>query len=351
MLTSQQRTEITSVMLLLSIIAAFIWIIRNSQSLLPLLILFFASFVIMVVRALQIYRRAHPREKVKRKELENMDVQKLGPWIKSQLLGQDRSIDEMLKTIDRNIHLFKSQRLLSKFLLAGPTGTGKTYFAEILSQGLYKNEAFLLIPMAQFQQAHNVNHVFEAIIEKLKTHNHFVVLLDEIDRCHSGVREALLHYLDMGEIIIHETGEKFLTPGVIVVATTNAGESYLSSMSVHEALQNSNKFDRAFLARFDGIFAFQKLKDIDLAKVVIKYLKHYFSTHKISVHFMEPEVLLEVIKSNKEFEIYGLRHLLKVIQTKSDQIIYNAKRGGIHQVKLIVKDGEIQAISNKKSSL
>ena len=350
MLNSKQKSEMGNVMLLLSIIAAFIWIVSNAKSLITLLILFVASLVILIVRGMQLYSRTHPKEKVKRKELENLNVNKLGPWMKSQLLGQDDAIDDILKTIDRNIHLFKSQKLLSKFLLVGPTGTGKTYLAEILSQGLYKNEALVFIPMAQFQQAHNVEHVFDAIREKLKTHEHFVLLLDEIDRCHSGVREALLHFLDMGEIITHETGEKMLTPGVIVVATTNAGEGLLKDMSVHNALQNSGKFDRAFLARFDGIYAFNKLKDIDVAKVVIKYLKHYYSTHKISVHFMDPEVLMEVIKANKEFEIYGLRHLLKVIQAKSDQIIYSAKRKGINDVKLVVKDGDITAVARKKAS-
>jgi ATP-dependent Clp protease ATP-binding subunit ClpA len=350
MLNRAQKSELMNFILILGLVATVIWIVKNSQSLPTLIVMFIASGILIVWRGVQIHSQVKPRVKVKKQELENLDVLKLAPWIKSQILGHDQHIDEILKLINRNINLFKTQKLLSKFLLVGPTGTGKTYLAEVLSQGLFSQEAFLFIPMSQYQQAMGAENIFLQIREKLKTHSHFVLLLDEIDRSHPGVREALLHYLDRGEIIIHETGEQILTPGVILIATTNAGAQNIDLKSVHDSLEMSGRFDRAFLARFDGIYPFKKLSDLDVAQLIIKYLNFYFNSFSISVAFMEPEVLIEVIKSNREFEMYGLRHLLKVIQSKSDSIIYSARKKGIKQLKLIVKNGEIQAVTTKRAA-
>jgi len=99
------------------------------------------------------------------------------------------------------------------FLLAGPSGVGKTETALSLAEALYGGEQNLItINMSEFQEAHTVSTLKGAppgyvgygeggvLTEAVRRRPYSVVLLDEIEKAHADVFNLLLQLLDDGRL-------------------------------------------------------------------------------------------------------------------------------------------------------
>ena len=97
------------------------------------------------------------------------------------------------------------------FMLAGPSGVGKTETALALAEALYGGEQNLItINMSEFQEAHTVSTLKGAppgyvgygeggvLTEAVRRRPYSVVLLDEVEKAHSDVHEIFFQVFDKG---------------------------------------------------------------------------------------------------------------------------------------------------------
>lgn len=345
---------LTFVVLVVTLAKAVPWIFSN----VGLIIMFAASIVGAVWRYQFLKRQVTPETKGDIKKLQSTDVQRMKPWLFKNIVGQGPSVHAIMQILKRNTEMINSQRHLGSFLLVGPTGTGKTFFAQLLAEGLFGRGSLLNIPMNQ--DGLRGERIIEIILGALKKNPNRVLLLDEIDKAGQGVTASLYHFLESAQIMDSATGEWFHFPGVVIIATTNAGsqsqeaasEAMKSPYGLLEHVSAHSTLEKAFLARFDGLFWFGKLAPMDIAHIGLMQVMSYYKQHGVEVTYLCPEAIVDIIKENQRFRDFGVRQLIQVVRHKSDPIISQAKNNGWREVEIITdaKGTFIPQITRKKAA-
>ncbi|HBV6505532.1 TPA: type VI secretion system ATPase TssH [Escherichia coli] len=134
------------------------------------------------------------------------------------------------------------------FLLAGPSGVGKTETALALAESIYGGEQNLItINMSEFQESHTVSTLKGAppgyvgygeggvLTEAVRRHPWSVVLLDEIEKAHHDVHELFYQVFDKGAMEDGE-GVHIDFKNTTLLLTTNAGAELISQLCEDPAL-------------------------------------------------------------------------------------------------------------------
>lgn len=134
------------------------------------------------------------------------------------------------------------------FLLAGPSGVGKTETALALAESIYGGEQNLItINMSEFQESHTVSTLKGAppgyvgygeggvLTEAVRRHPRSVVLLDEIEKAHHDVHELFFRVFDKGAMEDGE-GVHIDFKNTTLLLTTNAGAELISQLCEDPAL-------------------------------------------------------------------------------------------------------------------
>lgn len=77
-------------------------------------------------------------------------------WIKENVRGHDDVTDHVVGHIQQGLAVAAPGQVLGAFLLPGPTGTGKTFLAEMVAKALYKDSEPVLLSMSQYKSAQDV---------------------------------------------------------------------------------------------------------------------------------------------------------------------------------------------------
>jgi ATP-dependent Clp protease ATP-binding subunit ClpC len=286
-------------------------------------------------------RQVEPETRGDYKKIQSADIQRIKPWMFKNIIGQGTSIHSILQILKRNVDMIGSNRHLGSYLLVGPTGTGKTFFAQLLSEGLYGRGSLLKIAMNQ--GGLSGERLIEIILQSLKRNPYKVLLLDEIDKATNDVHSALYHILESGQIMDSSTGEWFHCPGLVIIATTNAASH--SKEAALDAQKNpyglldhvaaNSSMEKALLSRFDGLFWFGAISAIDIAQISIMQVSSYYRQHGIEVNYLCAESIIDIIKDNQRFKEFGIRQLIQVVRHKSDPVIIQAKNNGWKEIDII----------------
>jgi len=211
--------------------------------------------------------------------------------LKLVIFGQDASIEQLAASIKlARSGLGNPEKPIGNFLLAGPTGVGKTEVTKQLAQLL--GIELIRFDMSEYMERHTVSRLIGAppgyvgfdqgglLTEAVIKHPHCVVLLDEIEKAHPDVFNLLLQVMDHGSLT-DNNGRKADFRNVILVMTTNAGaeESSRRTMGFSEqnhttdALEVIRKmFTPEFRNRLDAIVQFAPLGKSQILRVVDKFL-------------------------------------------------------------------------------
>ena len=211
--------------------------------------------------------------------------------LKLVIYGQDKAVEMLASSIKLSRSgLGSGDKPIGSFLLAGPTGVGKTEVTRQLAQVL--GIELIRFDMSEYMERHTVSRLIGALpgyvgfdqggllTEAVIKHPHCVVLLDEIEKAHPDVFNLLLQVMDHGTLT-DNNGRAADFRNVILVMTTNAGAEEASRRSIGFAEQNHTtdalevirkSFSPEFRNRLDAIIPFASLGHDEIARVVDKFL-------------------------------------------------------------------------------
>ena len=215
--------------------------------------------------------------------------------IKQKLYGQDAAVDAVLERVYINFSgIGNETRPMASFLFLGPTGTGKTELAKLLSDNL--DMKLLKYDMSEYQEKHTVSSLIGAppgyvgfedgnvgggkLIADLTKNPFSIILFDEIEKAHPDVSNILLQMLDEGHIT-SSAGKRVDVKNTIIILTSNLGardnEGNAIGFGSQEKSGNEDRAMKEFFKpelrnRIDQICRFNKLDKLAIKKIVIKFV-------------------------------------------------------------------------------
>jgi type VI secretion system protein VasG len=168
----------------------------------------------------------------------------LGKLLGRRVIGQDHGLEMIARRIETNrARLDNPNKPIGVFMLAGPSGVGKTETALALAEALYGGEQNMIaINMSEFQEAHTVSTLKGAppgyvgygeggrLTEAVRRKPYSVVLLDEIEKAHADVHEIFFQVFDKGEME-DGTGRRIDFKNTLIILTTNVGTDVIMGLS------------------------------------------------------------------------------------------------------------------------
>ena len=214
--------------------------------------------------------------------------------LKKRVIGQDRAIHSIAKSIRRSrsgIH--SPKRPMGSFIFLGPTGVGKTELVKALAVELFSSEdALIRIDMSEYMEKFNVSRLTGAppgyvgyeeggqLTEKVRKKPYSIVLFDEIEKAHPDVFNLLLQVLDDGHIT-DSYGRKVSFKNTIIVMTSNLGSKDFKKGSLgfngeSQAMQMEKialdalkkHFPPEFLNRLDDTVVFDSLSQESMDQII-----------------------------------------------------------------------------------
>jgi ATP-dependent Clp protease ATP-binding subunit ClpA len=285
--------------------------------------------------------------------------------LKMVVFGQDDAIDALASAIKMaRSGLGNPQKPIGCFLLAGPTGVGKTEVTRQLAMQL--GIELVRFDMSEYMESHSVSRLIGAppgyvgfdqgglLTEQIVKHPHCVLLLDEIEKAHPDVYNVLLQIMDRGALT-DTNGREANFKNVIVVMTTNAGAQQAARRTIGFVEQNHSTdamevirraFSPEFRNRLDAVVQFNALDFEHILRVVDKFLI------ELEMQLQEKHVSLTVDGDARRWLAehgfdpqMGARPMARVIQENvkralADELLFGKLAEG-GKVKLIVKDDKL----------
>jgi type VI secretion system protein VasG len=160
-----------------------------------------------------------------------------------RVIGQDHAMEMIAKRIKTSrASLDNPGKPIGVFMLAGPSGVGKTETALTLAENLYGGEQNVItINMSEFQEAHTVSTLKGSppgyvgygeggvLTEAVRRRPYSIVLLDEVEKAHPDVHEIFFQVFDKGAMEDGE-GRRIDFKNTLIILTTNVGTDLIMNM-------------------------------------------------------------------------------------------------------------------------
>ncbi|MBQ7256881.1 MAG: ATP-dependent Clp protease ATP-binding subunit [Abditibacteriota bacterium] len=277
-------------------------------------------------------------------QTENEKLLSLEREFKKRIVGQEKAIDVLCKTIRRNrVGLRDSSRPIGSFIFLGPTGVGKTELAKTLAQVLFGSDKNIIrFDMSEYMEKHTVSRLIGAapgyigyeeggqLTELVKRRPYSVILFDEIEKAHNDVYNVLLQVLDDGRLT-DNVGRVVDFKNTIIIFTGNIGSGYISNNDkvgfisskddMEKAIKTNinqgvkNTFKPEFLNRIDDLIIFDSLTEEDCKKIVKLMLSDLLkSLSEKNIKVTVSEGACDFLAKKGTSRQFGARPLRKTIQ-------------------------------------
>jgi ATP-dependent Clp protease ATP-binding subunit ClpB len=197
-----------------------------------------------------------------------------------RVVGQDEAIEAVATALRRSrAGLQDPDRPIGSFLFLGPTGVGKTELARALAEFMFDSqEAMIRIDMSEYMEKHSVSRLVGAppgyvgyeeggqLTEAVRRRPYAVVLLDEIEKAHPDVFNALLQVMDDGRLTDGQGRTVDFKNTVLIMTSNIPVPAGVSDGQVRDALLEH--FKPEFINRLDDIVRFESLSREQLSEIV-----------------------------------------------------------------------------------
>ncbi len=266
------------------------------------------------------------------------DAQGLYDRLRERVVAQDGA----LATISRRIQTWFAQlgepgKPTGVFLLAGPSGVGKTETAVTLAETLFGGRrALVTINMSEYQEAHSISGLKGAppgyvgyghggvLTEAVRRRPYSVVLLDEIEKAHRDVIELFYQVFDKG-VMEDSEGVPVDFRNTVMILTSNVGAEIVAAEAARGVTEPAElaaairpelrrHFPAAFLGRLT-VAPYLPLGRAELARIAAMKLEalrdRLAATHRVELSW-ERAVLDALVERATETES-GARNVEAII--------------------------------------
>ena len=238
-----------------------------------------------------------------------------------RVVGQDEAVTAVASALRRSrAGLQDPDRPIGTFLFLGPTGVGKTELARALAEFMFDTQdAMIRIDMSEYMEKHAVSRLVGAppgyvgyeeggqLTEAVRRRPYSVVLLDEIEKAHPDVFNALLQVMDDGRLTDGQ-GRTVSFKNTVLIMTSNIPGGR-AGVEAH--------FKPEFVNRLDDIVEFASLTREQIGSIVD------LQVAGVVRRVAEREIALELsddartLIGNLGYDpTYGARPLKRVIQKR-----------------------------------
>ncbi len=287
--------------------------------------------------------------------------------LKKTVFGQDHAVDVISDAIKLSRSGLRDRnKPVGSFLMAGPTGVGKTEVTRQLAKEL--GVELIRFDMSEYMEKHAVSRLIGAppgyvgydqgglLTEEVIKKPYSVVLLDEIEKAHPDMFNILLQVMDYGKLT-DNNGRKADFRHVVIILTTNAGADLMERTSMGFSEQNTDEdsvgairqlFSPEFRNRLDAVVQFKHLEPEIIVKIVDKELKEL--AHQLGEQGVKLEVKSRAknwLAKNGYDRKMGARPMARLIQERvkkpiADELLFGQLSNGKGSVIIDVIGDDIE---------
>jgi len=290
--------------------------------------------------------------------------------LEARVIGQPHA----LKVIAQQIRIGRANlgdpvKPTGVYMLAGPSGVGKTETALALSELLFGGEQSLItINMSEYQEAHSVSGLKGSppgyvgygqggvLTEAVRRRPYSVVLLDEVEKAHPDVMELFYQVFDKG-VMEDAEGQLINFRNTLIILTSNlASDLIISSCKAGETCQDAltklirPEFDSFFRPALMGrlrLIPYLPLLGETLAKIIRlkldKVCERFAHAGNGDSSLTYNEKVVDFIASRCRVEQSGAREIDAVLNTEllpllTDRLLSDERKTDIHLRLSVAKD-------------
>jgi len=287
--------------------------------------------------------------------------------LKMVVFGQNEAVEQLSTAIKLSRSgLGADEKPVGSFLLAGPTGVGKTEVSKQLAKCL--GIELIRFDMSEYMERHTVSRLIGAppgyvgydqgglLTEAINKTPHAVLLMDEIEKAHPDVFNLLLQVMDHGTLT-DNNGRKADFRNIILIMTTNAGAEEASKGGIGFTISASNlknfeainrTFSPEFRNRLDATVWFNHLSTEVIHSIVDKFIV------ELQTQLDDKQVFLEISDKAKDWlaikgydHAMGARPMARIIREHlkrllADELLFgDLSKGGQVKVDLNAEKDEL----------
>ena len=282
-----------------------------------------------------------------------MDSEAITAELRRHIVGQDGALAEISRALMfAQVGINEPDKPLAVLMFLGPTGVGKTETVKALAEAIHgRADRYCRVDMSGLAEHHYAASLAGAppgyvgseegatLLDKALIEGSLgkpgILLLDEIEKAHPVVRQALLQIFDNARMRLSNGREEVAFTNTLIVTTSNVGSNALNDVArlrdrgaddpevdwedarqrvARSALEST--FPPEFLNRIDSIVVFRWLDRNDLAQIIdiqIAQINSALSAgHGVQLHLDDDARML--LADRGLDARYGARHLKRMLR-------------------------------------
>lgn len=259
--------------------------------------------------------------------------------IGSRIIGQDEAVHSIAESLRAaKAGLKTNEAPLGVFLLAGPSGVGKTETALALADALFGGEKSLItINLSEYREAHTVSQLKGSppgyvgygqggvLTEAVRQKPYSVVLLDEVEKAHKDILNLFYQVFDKGMMRDGE-GREINFKNTVILMTSNLGADEISALLQAEAIEDKEGTE----GEIASVPNAPEFGQAELEEAIRPLLLGHFQAALLARMQIVP------------YRPLNQAALAGIVRLKLDKI---AKRLGIQQTKLTYRDAFVNYLA------
>jgi type VI secretion system protein VasG len=188
--------------------------------------------------------------------------------LEERVVGQTHALDAIAKRVlSARAGLDDPRRPTGVFLLAGPSGVGKTETAMALAEILFGGEKnAVVLNMSEFQEAHSISGLKGSppgyvgygeggvLTEAVRRRPYCLLLLDEMEKAHADVMELFYQVFDKG-VLEDAQGRVVDFRNTLIILTSNVGADVVERLCAGGSQPGTNELREVMGPELRRVFA------------------------------------------------------------------------------------------------